>query len=87
MRTIAAQDRVSHNEQKTPGASVFGISVNREIGFGPVEAVISLSANNLLDKKYYNHLSFYRKIEVPEPGRNIQLSVKFRFNKNNYEKN
>lgn len=87
MRTIAKQDRVSHNEQKTPGASVFGISVNREIGFGPVEAVISLSANNLLDKKYYNHLSFYRKIEVPEPGRNIQLSVKFRFNKNNYEKN
>jgi iron complex outermembrane receptor protein len=72
---------VAHNEQKTPGSTTVNLSVNREVRMGPVEAVISLSANNLLDKKYYNHLSFYRRIQVPEPGRNIQLSVKLKFNK------
>ena len=81
IRSVAAQDRVAHNEQKTPGSTTVNLSVNREVRMGPVEAVISLSANNLLDKKYYNHLSFYRRIQVPEPGRNIQLSVKLKFNK------
>jgi len=81
IRAIAAQERIAHNEDKTPGAATVNLSINRETSFGPLDAVISLSANNLLDKKYYNHLSFYRKIQVPEPGRNIQLSVKLKFNK------
>jgi len=41
---------------------------------------LSLSIRNLFDAKYFNHLSFYRKVEIPEPGRNFQLYIKVPFN-------
>ena len=40
---------------------------------------ISLGIRNLSDVKYYNHLSFYRKVEIPEPGRSFQISIKVPF--------
>ena len=36
---------------------------------------IALHADNLLNKKYYDHTSYYRLIDVPEPGINLSMMV------------
>lgn len=82
IHTIAAQNRVAHNEDKTPGATLVHLSSHVIIPRTGIE--LSLSARNLLNTKYYNHLSFYRKVLIPEPGRNVILSVRIPIN---YKKN
>ncbi|GHU88915.1 TonB-dependent receptor [Bacteroidia bacterium] len=74
-QNIASQNRVSRNEDVTPGANLWNIGATVNIPVGGIDVEITLSAQNLLDTKYYNHLSFYRKVEIPEPGRNFQLLI------------
>ena len=38
-----------------------------------------LQVQNLLNTKYLNHTSFYRLIDLPEPGRNITISLRYKF--------
>lgn len=79
-QSIARQSRVDRNEDRTSGANLFhlGGSLNIPIG-GNSEIQITLTARNIFDTRYYNHLSFYRKVEIPEPGRNFQLLIKIPF--------
>lgn len=77
--SIASQKRVSKNESTTSGANLINLGGNVTVSVGNSMIDINLSLRNLFDKKYYNHLSFYRKVEIPEPGRNFQLSVKIPF--------
>jgi iron complex outermembrane receptor protein len=46
---------------------------------GHLQMRISLQANNLLNRKYYDHTSFYRLIDVPEAGRNFSIMLGFIF--------
>lgn len=78
---IADQNRIARNEEKTPGANLFHLGVNGHFAVGDANVEFSLSARNIFDTKYFNHLSFYRKVEIPEPGRNFQLSIKVPFKK------
>lgn len=80
-QSIARQNRVDRNEERTSGANLFhlGGSLNIPIG-GNSEIEITLTARNIFDTRYYNHLSFYRKVEIPEPGRNFQLLIKIPLN-------
>ena len=83
-QTIAAQNRVARNEDKTPGATLFHLSGLCYIPIRNTQATLSLALKNIFNRKYYNHLSFYRKIEIPEPGRNFQISLNIPFTlKNN----
>lgn len=77
--SIANQNRVSKNESTTSGTNLINLGGNISIPIYNTMVDISLSLRNLLDTKYYNHLSFYRKVEIPEPGRNFQLSIKIPF--------
>ena len=81
-QSIARQNRVDRNEDRTAGANLFhlGGSLNIPIG-GNNEIEITLTARNIFDTRYYNHLSFYRKVEIPEPGRNFQILIKVPFKK------
>lgn len=81
-QSIARQNRVDRNEDRTSGANLFhlGGSLNIPIG-GNNEIEITLTARNIFDTRYYNHLSFYRRVEIPEPGRNFQLLIKIPFKK------
>jgi iron complex outermembrane receptor protein len=77
MQSIAKQNRVSRNEEVTPGANLWNMGASARfpsILGSHIEIVFS--AQNLLNTLYYNHLSFYRKVEIPEPGRNFQLLIK-----------
>ncbi|MDR2038489.1 MAG: TonB-dependent receptor [Bacteroidales bacterium] len=76
---IGCQNRVAKNESTTPGAHLFNLGGSLNIPLGKTCIDIQLSLRNMLDTKYYNHLSFYRKVEIPEPGRNIQLLIKIPF--------
>jgi iron complex outermembrane receptor protein len=79
---IAAQRRVAKNEDPTPGASLFHLGATADVRIGKVNAEMTLSLLNLLNKSYYHHLSFYRKVEIPEPGRNFQIFIKIPFKQN-----
>ena len=76
---IAAQHRVARNEDPTPGAQLLNAGISANLRMGGVLAEITLSGRNLSDTRYLNHLSFYRKVEIPEPGRNFQILIKVPF--------
>lgn len=74
VQTIARQERIAHNEDSTPGATL--LHLGGHLSFPRTGAEISLMVRNLFNTKYYNHLSFYRKVQIPEPGRNVVLTVR-----------
>lgn len=76
---IASQNRVARNEDPTPSAHLFHAGASFRFRTGIFSPEVTLTARNLFNKRYYNHLSFYRKIEIPEPGRSFQLMVKIPF--------
>lgn len=79
---IARQNRVDRNEHRTLGANLFHLSGSLNIPVGRNNEIeITLTARNIFNTRYYNHLSFYRKVEIPEPGRNFQLLIKIPFKK------
>lgn len=80
-QSITKQNRVDRNEDRTPGANLFHIAGSLDLPVAGTEVEITLTVRNLFNMRYYNHLSFYRKVEIPEPGRNFQLLIKVPFKK------
>ena len=78
-QSIASQNRIARNEDRTSGACLIHLGGSIHIPMAKADIEISLFIRNLSDVKYYNHLSFYRKVEIPEPGRNFQISIKVPF--------
>lgn len=79
LQSIASQHRVARNEDTTSGTMLFHLGVKTDISLGVTKAIIVLSVHNLFNTVYYNHLSFYRKIQVPESGRNFRILIKIPF--------
>ena len=78
-RFALRQSRISNNEEETDGYIVGGAGISTDAWLGKQKVEFVLQGNNLFNTKYFNHVSFYRKIEIPEQGRNIQLLVKVPF--------
>jgi iron complex outermembrane receptor protein len=76
---VAAQRRVAKNEDPTPGASLLHAGATAFLPAGGTRVEITLALENALDARYYNHLSFYRKIEIPEPGRDFRVVIRIPF--------
>ncbi len=74
------QDRIAQNEEVTPGYQIFGGGLRTNLNFGDFKATVNLQATNIFNTKYFNHTNFYRALEIPEMGRNIQLMVKIPLN-------
>lgn len=74
-RYSAAQNRVSRNELSTPSYHLFDIAISGSIAWQKQQVRLTLQAQNMLNKKYYNHLSFYRYLDLPEIGRNFRLTI------------
>lgn len=78
---FAAQNRVDRNERTTPAYQL----INAGMGLNPLilkrEISFSLQINNLLNTAFFNHISRWRQIGLPEPGRNISLYLKIPINK------
>ncbi|MEN9919184.1 MAG: hypothetical protein RL662_1620 [Bacteroidota bacterium] len=77
----AKQSRIIQNEETTPQTSLFNLSAGVDYKWNKFLIQLNLQVQNLFDTQYMNHLSFYRKLNMLEPGRNIQLFVRIPFNK------
>lgn len=78
-QSVAAQNRVCHNEMKTPGYNLLHIGGNVDFQVGGKTLSLLLHVRNLLDTSYLNHLNFYRRIEVPEAGIDVQSTIRLNF--------
>ncbi|WP_037318194.1 TonB-dependent receptor domain-containing protein [Salegentibacter sp. Hel_I_6] len=74
------QDRIAQNEEITPGYQIFGGGLRTNLQIGDFRATVNLQATNIFNTKYFNHTNFYRALEIPEMGRNLQLMVKIPLN-------
>ena len=71
-----AQNDIVPPEEKTPASSVWDLSIQSEVKLLERNWQFQLQLNNILNTKYFNHTNYYRIIGVPEPGRNLTLSLK-----------
>lgn len=72
------QSRVFPLETRTPGYSVFNVMGSYTLTSAHIAHVFAVSAFNLTDKLYFNHLSFIKDI-APEIGRGARLTYTMRF--------
>ncbi|WP_246535277.1 TonB-dependent receptor [Litoribacter ruber] len=76
VRNVATQDRVDRNERITEGYTLFESGIGMDFRFGNQLVKLNVSGQNLTDAYYFNHLSRYRLLNLPEQGRNINFSIK-----------
>lgn len=69
------QNEIVPPENKTKGYSTLNVSAGRTFAWKESKIKVSLQGQNLMNKKYYDHTSYYRLIDVPEPGRNFSVMV------------
>lgn len=78
-KTVLQQNRIAQNEQPTDGFSIFGAGISTNLSFNKTNIEARLQTSNIFNTRYYNHTSFYRALEIPEMGRNIQLMITLPF--------
>lgn len=78
VRRVEEQDEVGINETPTDGYTMVNASAHYRLFTGNFITDLHLKATNLTDEEARNHTSFL-KDEVVLPGRDLSLSVRFRF--------
>lgn len=74
-RMTDAQRRVDRNELETPGSVLWHMRAGAAWNAGKAARIhVYGQMLNLLDAKYFNHLSNYRFLNLPEPSRNFILT-------------
>ncbi len=73
---VGKQERIVPPEKTTAGHWTLNASATKTFNIGKAQLKTSLHADNLLNKRYYDHTSYYRLIDVPEAGRNFSASIK-----------
>lgn len=79
LHVTGRQNNIVPPEKPTPGYYTLNLTAGKDFTFGDKTLRLSLNAENLLNRKYYDHTSYYRLIDVPEPGRNVALMASFDF--------
>jgi iron complex outermembrane receptor protein len=74
-RLRSRQNKVVPPEKETDGSQVINLGAGGEFFLYKQKLNFSVQVQNLMNRKYFNHTSFYRLINVPEPGRNIVLNI------------
>lgn len=73
--TASAQNRTDRNEKATPGYTLFHAGFAASKPIGRFNFSLSVQVRNIGDTFYLQHLSRYRLLELPEPGRNVMVSL------------
>lgn len=74
-----SQDLTARNEFFTPGSVLLNLNFGTQIVIGKFRMKFIGGVQNLLNTRYYMHLSRWRMINLPEPGRNFTLSLMIPF--------
>ena len=72
------QDKIFPTETRTAGYAVFNVNASYTIPSQHYAQIISVTAFNLGDRLYRNHLSFIKEF-APEIGRGVRLTYSLRF--------
>ena len=72
-RIVGTQREIVPPEVPTDGYGLVDLSIGKKYKLKDCALSFNLSVDNILNKKYYDHTSFYRLIDVPGPGRNLTL--------------
>jgi|GEM_PF-119906 len=78
--SVAKQKYTTINELTTPGYNSVNLNAGTSISIGKQNISFMIKVRNLLDNRYYNHISFYRRLRIPGPGRDIQFFINIPFN-------
>jgi iron complex outermembrane receptor protein len=78
---VAEQDRVDRNESSTPDGQLFDLGGRLDLRLGKASPSLRVEIRNVLDEEYQGHLSRYRILNLPEPGRSwvVGLVLPLRF--------
>jgi iron complex outermembrane receptor protein len=74
-RWAAPQFLNARNELFTPGYALINLNLGTRIKLWSQPVKLNFSVQNILNTRYYNHLSNWRRIGLPEPGRNFLISL------------
>ena len=78
-RITAPQNNIVPPEETTAGYQVINLGFGCDIHFKGQMLSLSMQVQNLLNRKHFNHTSYYRLINVPEPGRSFILNITLPF--------
>ena len=78
-KLAAPQNNIVPPEETTEGYQVINMGLGGDVKLRNQKLTISLQVQNLLNTKYFNHTSYYRLINVPEPGRNFIVNISIPF--------
>jgi iron complex outermembrane receptor protein len=78
-KIMAAQNNIVPPEKTSPGYRTVSISAGSKFKWNKQFITINLQVQNLFNHKYFNHTSYYRIINVPEPGRNFIVNISIPF--------
>ena len=76
---VGAQNEIVPPEKPTDGHWALNLAAGKDFQTGGTTFHVTIHADNLLNRRYYDHTSYYRLIDVPEPGRNVSLMVGLEF--------
>jgi len=77
--TAFDQDNAAPDETVTAGYTLIDLSTGGNIKWNNQLVFIGISANNIFDVKYIDHLSTLKEVNLNNPGRNIALTLKVPF--------
>jgi iron complex outermembrane receptor protein len=77
--TAFNQDHAAPDETTTAGYTLIDLGIGGQIKWGNQLVSIGLSANNLFDVQYIDHLSTLKEVNLFNPGRNLAFTLKIPF--------
>jgi iron complex outermembrane recepter protein len=80
VRYVAAQRRVDRNERSTDGYTLPALGFSQTLDILGYQPRLVVRADNLFNTTYFNHLSRYRLLNLPEAGFNLMVSLRQPFN-------
>jgi iron complex outermembrane receptor protein len=73
------QNHVAPEETTTDGYTLIDFSAGGNFKIGSQQVLCSLYIDNLFDKKYVDHLSTLKEVNLLNPGRNISINLRVPF--------
>lgn len=78
-RYVDRQNRPGIGEEMTPMYALLNAGISNDYNFGDNTLSVGITASNLLNRVYVDHMSILRAFGVHQVGRNIMLNAQYRF--------
>jgi iron complex outermembrane receptor protein len=78
-RIVGRQYAIVPPEKPTDGYHTLALAAGRSFRWGRQQLRITLRVENLLNATYFDHTSYYRLLDIPEPGRSMSLMIGWQF--------